>query len=75
MIHPITSVKLSRDIRPTVVRYGDLQETIAQPGWYAAEGDDRPVYEAADLRAYSDAWARLAGTLRNGTMDLAKRAL
>jgi hypothetical protein len=59
MIHPLTGETLIRDVRPVIVTYAGLEETVQQPGWYPRYGGEA-VYDAADLRAYSDAWSRLA---------------
>jgi hypothetical protein len=58
-IHLITGAKLIRDIRPVTVSYGGLSETVQQPGWWPL-GDGEAVYDAGDLKVYSDAWTRLA---------------
>ena len=62
-IHPVTHARLTRDSRPFVVRYRDLERTVDLPGWYPAKrggeslhvGDDMAVADAAlaELKAES----------------------
>jgi HTH-type transcriptional regulator/antitoxin MqsA len=62
-IHPVTRARLTRDTRPFVVRYRDLERTVDLPGWYPAKrggeglhvGDDMAVVDAAlaELKAES----------------------
>jgi HTH-type transcriptional regulator / antitoxin MqsA len=54
-IHPETGEKLTRDVRPFVVRYRDRQRVVDLPGWYPAKkggeglvvGDDMEVVDHA----------------------------
>jgi HTH-type transcriptional regulator / antitoxin MqsA len=54
-IHPETREKLTRDVRPFVVRYRDRQRTVDLPGWYPAKksgegmllGDDMDIVDRA----------------------------
>jgi hypothetical protein len=72
MIHLLTGAQLTRDIRPIVVSYGGLSETVEQPGWYP-RGKGEAVYDGPDLRVYSEAWQRLADTVHEaGKHSVAK---
>jgi HTH-type transcriptional regulator/antitoxin MqsA len=62
MIHLLTGAKLTRGVRPIVVSYGGLTETVEQPGWYP-RGKGEAVYDGPDLSVYSEAWQRLADTV------------
>lgn len=57
-IHPETGAKLERGIRPLLITYKGLEETVDMPGWYPENGDDG-IYSKEDRKIYGKTLRRL----------------
>ena len=57
-IHPETGEKLERGIRPLLITYKGLEETVDMPGWYPENGDDG-IYSKEDRKIYGKTLRRL----------------
>lgn len=58
---PDTGVPLKRDVRPFVVRYLNLQETVMLPGYYPSREDEGgdSVHLGEDLKIVEDTQVKL----------------
>ena len=57
-IHPETGEKLERGIRPLLITYKGLDETVDMPGWYPKDNDDG-IFSKEDRKVYGKALRRL----------------
>lgn len=57
-IHPETGKELVRDVRPMLITYKDLDETVEMPGWYPKDSDDG-IFSKEDRKVYGKAMRRL----------------
>ena len=57
-IHPETGEELVRDVRPMLINYKDLDETVEMPGWYPKNSDDG-IFSKEDRKVYGKAMRRL----------------
>ena len=57
-IHPETGEELERGVRPMLISYKGLNETIEMPGWYPKDSDDG-IYSKEDRTIYGKALRRL----------------
>lgn len=57
-IHPETGEELERDIRPMLISYKDLKETVDMPGWYPKDSNNG-IYSKEDRKVYGKALRRL----------------
>ena len=58
-IHPTTGARLTRDTRPFVVRYRDLERSVDLPGWYPAKRGGESLHEGDDMNVVDAALAEL----------------
>ena len=56
--HPETGEKLERGIRPLLITYKGLDETVNMPGWYPKDSDDG-IFSKDDRKVYGKALRRL----------------
>ncbi len=57
-VHPETGEELVRDVRPMLITYKDLDETVEMPGWYPKNSDDG-IFSKEDRKVYGKALRRL----------------
>ena len=57
-VHPETGEELVRDVRPMLITYKDLDETVEMPGWYPKNSDDG-IFSKEDRKVYGKAMRRL----------------
>ena len=57
-VHPETGEELVRDVRPMLITYKDLDETVEMPGWYPKDSDDG-IFSKEDRKVYGKAMRRL----------------
>ncbi len=57
-LHPETGEKLERGIRPLLISYKGLDETIEMPGWYPKDNNDG-IFSKDDRKVYGKALRRL----------------
>ena len=57
-VHPETGEELERGVRPMLIAYKGLSETVEMPGWYPKDSDDG-IYGKEDRKVYGKAMRRL----------------